>query len=231
MTSTVHDEVAGDFDPLDPRVVRDPHPVYAELRSSCPVARGARWGGFWALLGYADVVAASTAPATFSSAEGIVIPRNPVSGRRAPMHYDPPEHTAHRRPLNPPFRDERIGELEPHMRAVARRYVDEFATAGGGDFIGAVASPYATAVLTRFLNLPESDADRIQELSEWFERAQKAEDTAAAEAVSQELYGLARAAVAVSSAFCACSNRSDSCWIPVASDSSRFRKRVSTAVA
>jgi cytochrome P450 len=195
VTSSVHDEVAADFDPLDPRVVRDPHAVFAELRPTCPVARGGRWGGFWALLRYADVVAASTAPGTFSSADGIVVPRNPVSGRRAPMHYDPPEHTAHRRPLNPPFRDERIGELEPDMRSLARHYVGEFAAAGGGDFVADVASPYATAVLTRFLNLGESDAARIQELSELFERAQKAEDTATAEAVSQELYAVARTAV------------------------------------
>jgi cytochrome P450 len=196
VTSTVHDEVAGDFDPLDPRVVRDPHAVYAELRLTCPVARGGRWGGFWALLRYADVVTASAAPTTFSSAEGIVIPRNPVSGRRAPMHYDPPEHTAHRRPLNPPFRDEQIGELEPDIRGLARRYVGAFVAAGGGDFVGEVASPYATAVLTRFLNLDEAEATGIQQLSERFEHAQKAEDTAMAESVSQELYGLARSAVA-----------------------------------
>ena len=78
---------------------RDPHAIWARLRSECPVARGARWD-FWALTRYDDIVAASSRPADFTSSQGIVVPKNPVSGRRAPLHFDPPEHPRYRRPLN-----------------------------------------------------------------------------------------------------------------------------------
>src|SRR5437588_4511270 len=100
MTRAGTETTPPDFDPLDPAVTGDPHREFARLRATCPVARGDRWSGFWALLRYDDIVRAVTAPATFSSADGIVIPRNPVAGRRAPMHYDPPEHTRYRRALN-----------------------------------------------------------------------------------------------------------------------------------
>ena len=68
-----------DFDPLDEDFTRCPHPVWAELRERCPVARGARWD-FWALTKYQDVKLASRRPAVFTSSQGITVPRNPVSG-------------------------------------------------------------------------------------------------------------------------------------------------------
>lgn len=188
--------LAADFDPLDKQFVRDPHSTFARLRPQCPVARGERWGGFWALLGYQQVTDAATAPGVFSSADGIVVPRNPVTGRRAPMHYDPPEHTRYRRALNAPFAEAMVRALEPDVRAIAADLVGPFARSGGGDVVAAVTSPFATRVLTRFLNLPQRHATRIQQLTERFERAQKAEDIAQAEATSQELYRVARDAVA-----------------------------------
>lgn len=186
----------GDFDPLDPQLVADPHTAFSDLRRRCPVARGRRWGGFWALLAYDDVIDASRRPKVFSSADGIVIPRNPVSGRRAPMHFDPPEHTRYRRALNPGFRPEHVQPLEPEFRAIARRLVADLAATDEPEFVTAFASPYATQVLLRFLNLDDEAGARIQELSEQFERAQKAEDVATAESASRDLYEAARRAVA-----------------------------------
>ena len=72
-----------DFDPLDDGFTADPHATWAELRETCPVARGARWD-FWALTRYDDIVSASSRPGVFTSSQGIVVPVNPVSGRRAP---------------------------------------------------------------------------------------------------------------------------------------------------
>lgn len=185
-----------DFDPLDPEVIASPHTEFDRLRPVCPVARGGRWGGFWAVLSYAEIVAASTSPGTFSSAEGIVVPANPVGGRRAPMHYDPPEHTRYRRALNPPFRQEHVAPLAEGIRATAAELAGDLAMTGGGDAIARFASPFATRVLLRFLNIPDAQADRIRSLSERFEQAQKAEDRDTAETISRALYDVAREAVA-----------------------------------
>lgn len=181
-----------DFDPFDPAFVADPFPTYAELRGRCPVARGGRWGGFWALTTYDGVVAASTDARTFSSADSIVVPRNPVAGRRAPLHYDPPEHTAYRRALNPPFREEAVARMAPTIRAVAADLLEPLLAAGRGDLCAEFASPLTSIVLARWLGVGDDDAREINRSSERFERAQIDGDAATAEAESQLLYDHAR---------------------------------------
>lgn len=180
-----------DFDPLDEEFAGDPHATWARLRETCPVARGARWD-FWALTRYDDVVAASSRPSAFSSAEGIVVPPNPVSGRRAPLHFDPPEHARYRRPLNALLRDERIEARAPRIRELAVELLDPFLEAGGGEYVGAVSSPLAGLVFAEFLNVPRALADELNALGERFERAQAHFDGAAAETENQRLYELCR---------------------------------------
>ena len=42
----VHDWM-NDFDVLEASFMKDPAPMYAEIRSNEPVARTERWGGAW----------------------------------------------------------------------------------------------------------------------------------------------------------------------------------------
>lgn len=191
MTETVAD----DFDPLDAEFARDPHAVWARLRQTCPVARGARWG-FWALTRYDDVVAASSRPGTFTSSEGIVVPANPVSGRRAPLHFDPPEHARYRRPLNAMLQDERIAEREPRIRELAAEHIHRFVDRGGGELMLEAASPFVGLVFAEFLNIPREFAEQINAMGERFETAQAHFDAATAEAENQALYGICRQIVA-----------------------------------
>ena len=180
------------FDPFADGHVADPHASFARLRDTCPVARGERWGGFWALTRYADVVAASTAPHTFSSESGVVIPINPLAGRRLPMHYDPPEHTAYRRMLNPAFHPERVGALGPAVREIADRLLTPLVERGTADLVGEYASPLASHVLAAFLGMPDGFGERLERHSVAFERAQLAADTEAVEAENAVLYAYAR---------------------------------------
>jgi cytochrome P450 len=182
----------GDFDPFDAATVADPHATYARLRDSCPVARGTRWDGFWALTTYADVVAASTAPGLFSSESGVVIPINPLAGRRLPMHFDPPEHTAYRRMLNPAFHSDRTTVLGPEVRRIAGRLLAPLVSRGAAELIGEYASPLASHSLAAFLGMPEEFGTRLEEHSVRFERAQDAGDAAAVEAANRTLYEYAR---------------------------------------
>jgi cytochrome P450 len=184
-----------DFDPLDEAFVRDPHAVWARLRAECPVARGARWD-FWALTRYDDVVAASSRPSDFTSSLGIVVPRNPVSGRRAPLHFDPPEHPRYRRPLNRVLDEDRLPELEPAMRELAAELIGPFAAAGGGEFVSEVSSPYAGLVFTDILRLPRELARGLNASGERFEHAQAHFDVETAERENQHLYAECRKIVA-----------------------------------
>src|SRR5690554_5684995 len=82
------DATDNDFDPTAPECVADPHAMYRRLRSECPVAHSEAYGGFWTLSRWDDIERVVTTPDDFSSAHGIIVPRNPASGRRPPMHYD-----------------------------------------------------------------------------------------------------------------------------------------------
>ena len=184
-----------DFDPLADDFVDDPHATWARLRTECPVARGARWD-FWALTRYDDIVAASSRPADFTSSQGIVVPKNPVSGRRAPLHFDPPEHPRYRRPLNAVFAEERVPVLEPAMRELASELVADFVAAGGGEFVSEVSSPYAGLVFAEILHLPRDYARELNASGERFEHAQAHFDIETAERENLHLYAECRSIVA-----------------------------------
>ncbi|MFZ1994300.1 MAG: cytochrome P450 [Solirubrobacteraceae bacterium] len=184
-----------DFDPLDDAFVRDPHPTWERLRGSCPVARGARWD-FWALTRYDDIKEVSRRPKVFTSAHGITVPRNPVSGRRAPLHFDPPEHPLYRRPLNAVFSGEHVAELEPRIRVTAARLVADLVTAGGGDVVGRLSSPLTGVVFGMFLGIDEPEARALNDHSERFEWAQGHRRAEIAEEENLYLYERCREIVA-----------------------------------
>src|SRR5690606_9318443 len=65
---------AADWDPVGPEAIADPHAVHADLRGRCPVAYSDRWGGFYTLTRYEDVVRASRDSETFTATRQTVIP-------------------------------------------------------------------------------------------------------------------------------------------------------------
>jgi len=189
------------FDPLSDDLARRPHEVYAELRARCPVAHSDRWGGFTVLTRYRDVVKAATQPRVFTSTEGIVVPKNPVSGRRAPMHYDPPEHTRYRRAMNAVFRDDRVLAREDELRQLAGALLDPLIGRDEPwDLVADFSSPFTCRVLARFLSLDDADGNVLDEHTQRFERAQVVLDSDTAEAENQFLYEMARRIVRVRSA-------------------------------
>ncbi len=105
-----------DFDPLAPEDFDSPHAEYARLRRECPVAHSDAWGGFWALMRHADVVAASTDSDVYITSKQNVVPKVAFTGRRPPLHLDPPEHTPYRRALAPLLTPSRVARYEPVIR-------------------------------------------------------------------------------------------------------------------
>src|SRR5687768_15490327 len=100
-----------DFDPLEPETFDSPHEVYRRLRSHCPVAHTDAWGGFWALTKHADVAAAAADSDTFVTSKQNVIPKVAFTGRRPPLHLDPPEHTPYRRAISPLLTPREVARL------------------------------------------------------------------------------------------------------------------------
>lgn len=191
MTAAANAGPAGhDFDPDDLAGLADPEGLYGRLRERCPVAHSASYGGFWAVTRYRDVQQVMRDPASFSSAKGIVIPRNPASGRRPPLHYDPPEHTAYRKVISPVFRRERLGWLAPAVTALAARLTA--ALPAEVELYADFCSPYASQVVCLLLNIPADLTDEFGVHVDAFEDAQRRRDLPVIEAENQHLYGLCR---------------------------------------
>jgi len=76
------DKLPQDFDPLQPESFDSPHQEYSQLRQRCPVAHSNAWGGFWALMSYADVKRAAADPQTFITSKQNVVPKVAFTGRR-----------------------------------------------------------------------------------------------------------------------------------------------------
>jgi cytochrome P450 len=179
-----------EFDPDDRAGLSDPEGLYGRLRAHCPVAHSASYGGFWAVTRYRDVQQVMRDPATFSSAKGIIIPRNPASGRRPPLHYDPPEHTAYRKVISPVFRRERLRWLAPVVTELAERLAG--ALPAEVELYADFCSPYATQVVCLLLNIPAGLTGQFAVHMDRFEDAQRRRDVPVIETENQYLYGLCR---------------------------------------
>jgi cytochrome P450 len=186
-----------DFDPDDPAGLADPEALYGPLRAACPVAHSGRYGGFWAVTRYQDVQRVMRDPGTFTSSKGIVIPQNPATGRRPPLHYDPPEHSAYRKVISPVFRRERLRWLEPAVRALA---TDQLAAAGQGSAVielyGQFCSPFTARVVCLLLNIPPDLVGDFTLHVDAFEDAQRRRDRPVIETENLYLYELCRQVVA-----------------------------------
>ena len=126
---------ATDYDIFDPDYVRDPAPVWDELRGECPVAHTERWGGSWMPTRYEDVVAIAHDVDRFSSREITVAPRGysvdsaAADIKAPPISSDPPEHLWARRLILPGFSPKSVAKYEPYTRDLCRSLIDGFVVA------------------------------------------------------------------------------------------------------
>lgn len=181
-----------DFDPISEETLRDPHAAYARLREGCPVAHGSRWGGFWVLSRYADVVEVTRDHETFVNSVQNVVPAVTTSGRRPPLHFDPPEHTRWRKAMSGPFKTSTLASLEARVRSLTVDRLAPLLARGRCELVAELTASLPVQVLCIFLNA-EGQEPTIKTLSERFLRAFHARDHAALERESRNLYGVARA--------------------------------------
>ncbi|WP_294337396.1 cytochrome P450 [uncultured Sphingomonas sp.] len=185
-----------DFDPLVPETFDSPHDDYARLRATCPVAHSDAWGGIWALMKHDDVANAAADWRTFITSQQNVIPKVAFTGRRPPLHLDPPEHTPYRRALAPLLSERRVERLRPVIRTICRDLLADMAAAGGGDVVADFSAHMPIATFAHWMNLT---ADQVRELTAVGKRyniAVQSNDIAATKESSLWLYDMARAIVA-----------------------------------
>jgi cytochrome P450 len=151
-----------DWNPYDRPTQTNPYPTYRWMRDEAPVYRNDDIG-FYALSRFQDVLDAHLDTATFLSSHGVTI-EGMDAGVDMLLTKDPPEHGWHRRLISRTFTTTRMAALEPVIREVAGRLLDEAAEAGRLDVVEGFSARLPMYVISEMLGIPEGERDRIHHL-------------------------------------------------------------------
>jgi len=159
-------DFATDFDHTDAAWVRDPFPIWDDLRAHCPVAHSDRYGGVWLPTRHDEVSAIAYDTDHFSSRGVVVAEVKPQAeapiGGAPPITSDPPFHAFARRLLLPAFAPRPIKALEPVTRQLCRDLLDRIGDAAECDAAIDYAQDIPPAVIARMLGLPPEDDERFR---------------------------------------------------------------------
>jgi cholest-4-en-3-one 26-monooxygenase len=157
-----------DLSDPDTFVTDIPHAAFKRLRAEAPVHwQSEKVGkGFWAVTRYADLLAVSKDPLTFSSALGgtnlFELNEEELSTIRILMlNMDPPRHNKFRRLVSQGFTPRLVTQLEPHIREICVELVDKVVTRDAFDFVTEVAAELPLLVIAEMLGVPAGDRHKV----------------------------------------------------------------------
>lgn len=186
-----------DFDAAAPETFDSAYAQYKDLRARCPVAHTDALGGFYAITRHADIAKVLAEPQTYVTSVQNIIPKVAFTGRRPPLHLDPPEHTPYRAALNPLLTAERIAPLEPAIRRIARELLAPMLARGGGDVCEDYAAFLAVQVFGHWMQLPPAQVAVLKEAGQAFVMAVRSNDPHSMKKTSLALYTMARELIAL----------------------------------
>ena len=170
----VHDW-ASDYDIFDPDYVRDPAPVWKELRERCPIAHTERWGGSWLPTRYEHLQKMVKMVPALSSASPLVVPPSPEmieileaetekhgeTSRTPPITSDPPRHRPYRRIIMPLFSPHAVEKHIPYTRDLCNGLIDGFIGEGRADAAADYAEQITPRVIAHILGIDPGRADEF----------------------------------------------------------------------
>ena len=163
---------ATDYDIFDPDYIKDPVPVWNELREKCPIAHSDRWGGSWLPTRYEDMQAFVRMVPELSSKEPLVVPPAPMDDEEydeygvsaPPITSDPPEQIPARRLILPFFTPKAVAVHRPSTEALCHELIDGFIDKGECDAAGQYAQQIPPRVIAHMLGI---DPNRSDDFVEW----------------------------------------------------------------
>jgi hypothetical protein len=166
-----------DYDIFAKEYVKNPFPIWDEMRSKCPIAHTERWGASWMPTRYEDLFNIARDIEHFSSRDVLVAPNGPppegegqepdenvpeelrnYDAGAPPITSDPPVHTWARRLLLPPFSVGAIAKYEPETRELCRSLIDGFLDKGRADGAAEYAQQIPPRVIASMLGIPKEMA-------------------------------------------------------------------------
>jgi cytochrome P450 len=162
---SVTDRAEVDFDQYSDEFHANRREEWAAMRQ-CPVAHNPRYGGFWVVSGYDEVVAVSRDGATFSSKYeedspdgveyiGIMgVPRMPGVPSAKIAEAEGPTHVALRRLLNPFMLPAAVAEYRPFVEQCATWLLDQKIADGQLDMVSDFTNPVPALLTMKMVGLP-----------------------------------------------------------------------------
>jgi len=143
-----------------------PHDVFRRLRDEAPVCflPEPDGPGYWAVTGYDGVFEVSRHPQLFGSNPNTMI-KDPEDGGAGAgevmLNQDPPRHTQLRKLVNRGFTPRQIALLEPRIRDIVTRLLDDVAAKGSFDLVADVAVEVPLQVIAELVGVPEHDRHTV----------------------------------------------------------------------
>jgi len=160
------EDFATDWDHTDPTWVKDPYPIWDELRETCPVAHTNRYGGGWFPVTH-ELVSEIANDTDHYTSRTVVIgngrpgddaPPAPI-GVVPPISSDPPFHQIARRIILPALAPRPVAALEPRVRELCKSLLEQVQdneiVNGSSDY----AQYIPANVVELLLGLPHEDED------------------------------------------------------------------------
>jgi cytochrome P450 len=147
-----------DFSLDSPEFQDDPIPVFAAMRSECPVHHNELPAPHFSLTREADVRAALRDDTTWSSKAGPGLAFADASRANAVLvNSDPPKHTTERIAISRLFKPSAIDAMGDDIRGLVEEIIDGFADRGEGDLIEDLAMAVPLTVMCWLLGTPVAD--------------------------------------------------------------------------
>ena len=183
-----------DFDPVrDGETFTSAHEEFRSLRETHGgLSRSQEYGGFWAAVGYDEVLSVITDIERFTTRKQNAIPKFAFTGVRPPLHLDPPEHTEYRRVINRFFTPPRMRALEPAVRAASTTLLDELVAERWVDVCKQYAHRFPAYVFAEFFNLDVETSELIKSVSGTYVDAIQVLDHETVKSLSGRLYEIAQ---------------------------------------
>jgi cytochrome P450 len=182
---------AHDYDPTLPETFDSAHEVFAELRDHCPVAHSNAFDGFWAVTRYEDILRILMDYQNYITSVRNVVPGSSTTGRRPPLHLDPPDHTPYRRAIDRALGPARVASIEPATRRIARDLLRQLVDRGEGDFVEYFSGPLPVYVFAEWMGLTDAQAQVLRRTSQAYVKAWESFDKESVAVAAEQLAAMA----------------------------------------
>jgi cytochrome P450 len=185
-----------EYDPTQHETFESTYATFRELRARCPVAHSTAFEGFWAVTRYRDILEILMQPELYITSVRNVVPGSSTTGRRPPLHLDPPDHTPYRKAIDRALGAARVAGIESTTRRVAQSLMQSFVARGEADFIEHFSSPLPAAVFGEWLGLTESQTQVLWRTAKAYVKAWESFDRSTVAIAAAQLAEMASEVIA-----------------------------------